>query len=202
MRAVAVAGYPVPRVHRAAGRDLVMDLVGGPTLLESLARGDVAPAAGGALLAALHAELHRVPAPPGTLDLARADASGRGVAPGRHPVVLHLDLHPGNVVLSPRGPVVIDWTNARGGPAALDRAVTAHILAEVAVAADAGDPSMPRGVGPLARGVLEAYVDAVGQVEPAAADRASVYRGADPSLEVASRRRIPDARKLLAETDR
>jgi aminoglycoside phosphotransferase (APT) family kinase protein len=38
--------------------------------------------------------------------------------------LLHHDLHPNNVLPSHRGPVVIDWTNARAGDPALDVALT------------------------------------------------------------------------------
>jgi aminoglycoside phosphotransferase (APT) family kinase protein len=48
-------------------------------------------------------------------------------APGTR--LVHLDLHPENVILSPRGPVVIDWTNARRAEEALDVAMTWVILA-------------------------------------------------------------------------
>src|ERR1700691_2517308 len=37
--------------------------------------------------------------------------------------LLHLDLHPINVLLSPRGPVVIDWEGAGRGPAEADLAI-------------------------------------------------------------------------------
>ncbi len=30
--------------------------------------------------------------------------------------IVHLDLHPGNVMLTAGGPVVIDWTNVAAGP--------------------------------------------------------------------------------------
>ena len=43
--------------------------------------------------------------------------------------LVHLDLHPENVIISPSGPVVIDWTNARSGDAAQDVALTWLILA-------------------------------------------------------------------------
>jgi aminoglycoside phosphotransferase (APT) family kinase protein len=43
--------------------------------------------------------------------------------------VLHLDLHPANVILAPNGPVVIDWTNAAAGDPAADVALTWLILA-------------------------------------------------------------------------
>ena len=56
------------------------------------------------------------------------------IAPGWTPdpdgdAVLHLDLHPMNVVLSPDGPVVIDWTNAAAGPAGFDASITYVVMA-------------------------------------------------------------------------
>ncbi len=64
------------------------------------------------MLAALHARLHEIAAPPGL----------ESVGPGDR--LLHLDLHPENVILGPKGPVVVDWTNARRGEPALDVALT------------------------------------------------------------------------------
>ena len=43
--------------------------------------------------------------------------------------MLHLDLHPGNVMFTARGPVVIDWTNARAGAPAADVAMAYLIMA-------------------------------------------------------------------------
>jgi aminoglycoside phosphotransferase (APT) family kinase protein len=40
----------------------------------------------------------------------------------------HLDFHPGNIMLTRRGPVVIDWPNARRGDPAADVARTLLIL--------------------------------------------------------------------------
>ena len=34
--------------------------------------------------------------------------------------ILHLDLHPLNVMVGPKGPVVIDWPNARRGDPSVD----------------------------------------------------------------------------------
>ena len=116
LRAVASLGYPVPIVHDAAGPDIVMERVDGPTLAESLVAG-LSPDEGGALLADLHDRLHA---------LAWPDA-----VPGE--ALLHLDLHPLNVILRGSDPVVIDWSNAGPGPAALDVAMTAVILAQVVV---------------------------------------------------------------------
>jgi aminoglycoside phosphotransferase (APT) family kinase protein len=42
--------------------------------------------------------------------------------------LLHLDLHPDNVLLGPNGPVLIDWTNGRSGRAEMDVALTWLIL--------------------------------------------------------------------------
>jgi aminoglycoside phosphotransferase (APT) family kinase protein len=38
--------------------------------------------------------------------------------------LVHFDLHPDNVLLGPDGPVLIDWTNARGGDPDADVALT------------------------------------------------------------------------------
>lgn len=112
MRELAQLGYPVPRVESATGADLVMEHVDGPTMAWQLLQGDLDPTEGGTLLARLHDDLHRVP------------------WPGGQPL-LHLDLHPVNVLMSSRGPVVVDWANARTGPPGLDVAMTALILAQV-----------------------------------------------------------------------
>ncbi len=42
--------------------------------------------------------------------------------------LVHLDLHPGNVILTSRGPVVIDWSNAGMGPRGADVATTWILL--------------------------------------------------------------------------
>jgi aminoglycoside phosphotransferase (APT) family kinase protein len=47
---------------------------------------------------------------------------------GRGDRLVHLDLHPENVLLSPNGPVVIDWSNAARGDADDDVALTWAIL--------------------------------------------------------------------------
>ncbi|HEY5335358.1 MAG TPA: phosphotransferase [Mycobacteriales bacterium] len=118
MRHAARAGYPVPAVYDADGPDLVLERIDGPTMLETLGSRPWLLRSYARVLADLHTRLGKIPAPAGL----------------RHPLgagndLLHLDLHPGNVLLSPRGPVVIDWTNASAGPAAADVADTWLILA-------------------------------------------------------------------------
>lgn len=105
-------GYPVPAVHDAGEGYLVMDRVDGPTLLD-----DAIPFRIGRharLLARLHDQLHRIPAPPWL----------RREAPLPGDRLIHRDLHPLNVMISPDGPVVIDWSNASRGDPAFDVADT------------------------------------------------------------------------------
>lgn len=121
MRHVADAGYPVPRVDDVlADGSLVMERVSGPTMLEDLAARPWRLTRHAAVLADLLDRLARVPAP-----------AGLRPAPLPGAAVVHLDLHPGNVLLSPAGPVVIDWANAAGGDPACDPAVTWLLCTEV-----------------------------------------------------------------------
>jgi hypothetical protein len=102
-------GFPVPHVHEVRDDGLVLERIDGPTMLADVwARPWRAPGAA-RTLAALHARLHAILFEDGRL--------------------LHLDLHPENVLLAPRGPVVIDWANARGGDPAIDDALTWVICA-------------------------------------------------------------------------
>ncbi|GIJ20941.1 phosphotransferase [Micromonospora lutea] len=117
------AGFPVPRVHRAEGADLVMQRVAGPTMLQALVAGTIEAVAAADLLAGLHRRLHAVTPLPGAADGER---------------ILHLDLHPDNVLLGPSGAVLVDWRNVQHGRPGLDVAMTALILAQVAV-----DPDQP-----------------------------------------------------------
>jgi Ser/Thr protein kinase RdoA (MazF antagonist) len=86
MRYVHAAGYPVPEVHEVRDAALVVDRVG-PTL-QAITRGAIGlDDDAAAELARLHAELHAIAAPPGL------GAAGRGDA------LLHLDMHPENVLV-------------------------------------------------------------------------------------------------------
>jgi aminoglycoside phosphotransferase (APT) family kinase protein len=112
-------GVPVPAVHEVTGDGaIVMDRIAGPLLLDQLSSRPWRLGAAARTLVELHAAVHRVPAPPGV----RAS----GLSGDR---LLHLDLHPLNVVLSADGPVLIDWSNARAGPPAADLAMTWILLA-------------------------------------------------------------------------
>jgi aminoglycoside phosphotransferase (APT) family kinase protein len=155
MRWVHNSGFPVPRVHCAEGQDMVLDRIHGPTMRESVVAGWTTTEDGGRVLADLHVRLHALSPPHG----------------GGTDTVRHLDLHPDNVIMSPTGPVVIDWRNSDVGPPAMDVALTAVILAQVALS--------PRPDAAAARGVLSAYLAAVGPLSTSGLDQAMDYRSAD-----------------------
>lgn len=108
-------GYPVPEVHELRGGDteLVMDRVDGPLMLDAIARRPWEVIKYARLLAGLHERLHAIPAPDWVPRL--PDGGDR---------LVHLDLHPVNVIMSAYGPVVIDWANASAGEALSDVACT------------------------------------------------------------------------------
>jgi aminoglycoside phosphotransferase (APT) family kinase protein len=173
MRHVAEHRYPVPRVYQAEGPDLVLERVRGPTLLAALASGEVAIRAGAELLADLHVRLHAVPQRPHA-------AQG----------VVHLDLHPDNVLLGPAGPVVIDWRNAADGPPELDLAVTALIMALVAT-----DREHPMA-GPAAE-LLAAFAHAAPGDLNSGLPAAVGLRRDDPNLSAGERARLQAAAALI-----
>lgn len=171
-------GFPVPRVYGADGADLVMERVDGPTMLRSLLDGDTGPVAGGELLADLHTRLHAL-------------APRRSGDPADR--VLHLDLHPDNVILSAAGPVLIDWRNTAEGPPDYDLALTAMIMAEVAVGS-----YLPAEFVPVAHELLAVFLDRAGGDPRSQLDRALAYRTANPTLTPAEKARLTDAAALVA----
>ncbi|WP_163541764.1 phosphotransferase [Occultella kanbiaonis] len=180
-------GFPVPLVHSANGGDLVMERLHGPTMLGALVAGEVDLETAMSVLADLHRSLRGVRPPPD----ARA-AAGHGL--------IHLDLHPDNVIMEPgRGPVLIDWNNVEVGPGDLDVATTALIMAEVAVNPDGADTvgalhdELARAVGlflaaaggdPLTH-LDEAVRRRVGNVTLSEDERRAVVRAGDLVAELA-----------------
>ncbi|MFE5330309.1 phosphotransferase [Embleya sp. NPDC056575] len=175
MAHVGGLGFPVPRVYAAEGGDLVLERLTGPTMLQALGSGEITTSAAAEQLAGLLARLHALPPRiPG--------------GPGEHPV--HLDLHPANIMLEARGPVVIDWRNSREGRPEFDVAVSALILAQVAV-----DPAWAEAA--LAAAFLAAFLATVGAVPPDALDHAVRFRRADPNLTTREMALLGEAVALL-----
>ncbi len=186
LRLAGRSGVPVPAVRRAEGPDLELEHVRGPSLLSSLLGEPSAAASCGRLLADLHRLLDGVPAPAGC---------GLPMPTGRPGRLLHGDLHPGNVLLSDRGPVIVDWTDAGSGPSAHDTATTWLVLACL----DAQDRGEQAGVAAVRRPLLDAFLDGVDRAAAAAAMPAvATRRLADGATTDVERTRI---RALLAVLD-
>jgi aminoglycoside phosphotransferase (APT) family kinase protein len=114
MSHVAAHGYPVPAVHAAQGSDMVLERLDGPTMAQAMVAGEMTIPDGASLLAGLMERLH-------------------GLPPLTSGSIVHLDFHPENVMLTGRGPVVIDWCNATDGEPDLDLALSALMLAQVQI---------------------------------------------------------------------
>jgi aminoglycoside phosphotransferase (APT) family kinase protein len=111
-------GYPVPAARALSDTEIVMARLDGPTMLDDLGRRPWRIDRHAATLAALHRSLHAIDAP-GWLPAPLGDGKS----------LLHLDLHPDNVMLTARGPFVIDWPNAARGPGRADVAHTWIVIA-------------------------------------------------------------------------
>lgn len=118
MRHVRAHGVPAPEVLEVNGLDMILERVHGPTMLEDLASRPWRLGDQVRTLVELHRLVHQVPVPTGPPAL-----FGDGKS------LLHLDLHPANIILSDHGPVLLDWQGAVRGPAAADLAHTYLLLA-------------------------------------------------------------------------
>jgi tRNA A-37 threonylcarbamoyl transferase component Bud32 len=173
---VTAQGFPAPKPQGVHGRDLILERLHGPTLLQSLVAGETTLPETARILADLHTKLHAVTPP-------------KGAQPGH--VVVHLDMHPGNIILTQnRGPVLIDWTNASLGRADVDIAITAVIIAEIAV--DVEDDYARPARALLAAFLLAADGDILGGLEEAVRQRL-----ADPGLEPEELILVPHAEELV-----
>ncbi|MEV2217371.1 phosphotransferase [Streptomyces sp. NPDC050997] len=160
MAHVGGLGFPLPWVYSASGGDLVLERLTGPTMLQALRAGEITAVAAAELLAGLLAQLHALP-------------PQMPEKPGERPV--HLDLHPANVMLEARGPVVIDWRNSGQGQPEFDVAVSALIVAQAAV-------DSAREEAALAATFLTAFLASVDAVSSEALEQAVWFRRADPNL--------------------
>jgi uncharacterized protein (TIGR02172 family) len=139
-RAVHAAGIPVPAVDDLIllenRRGIIMERVSGPTMMQVLEKNPLRLRELARTLGDLHAGIHacRVSGlEPMRLKLWHAIARVSSIPmPVKQElmsllvslpdsdVVCHYDLHPMNVIMSPRGPVIIDWEGAGTGNPLLD----------------------------------------------------------------------------------
>jgi aminoglycoside phosphotransferase (APT) family kinase protein len=131
-------GFPVPAVEEISedGADLVMERIRGLSMVDAIGRAPWTVRRQARVLAQLHHDLHEV-APPDFLPPSP-------VGPGDR--LLHLDLHPLNVIVGPTGPVVIDWTNACIGDPGVDVAL-AWVLMSAGAIPDTGVKARVLGWG-------------------------------------------------------
>jgi aminoglycoside phosphotransferase (APT) family kinase protein len=190
---VHAAGLPVPRVHelRAGDTELVMDRIHGPTMVQAFSRRPWTLRSHAHVLAEMHRLVHAVDAPPWLPQL--ADGGDR---------LVHLDIHPLNVLYGPDGPVLIDWTNASRGRPETDLAHTWLIIAS-ADTSDAGgwlarvaDPVKRR----LVRRVLEEFDrDAIVPFLRPVADERALDRNIRPAELEEMRRIVEREERRIAE---
>jgi tRNA A-37 threonylcarbamoyl transferase component Bud32 len=114
-------GYPTPAVVEVSDdeTELVMERVDGPSMIDVVARRPWTAARQARLLSDLHRRLHELPSPEWLPD-AQAGTGDR---------LLHLDLHPLNVLMTGCGPMVIDWSTAARGDPVTDVAMTWVLMA-------------------------------------------------------------------------
>ncbi|WP_181019819.1 phosphotransferase [Nonomuraea typhae] len=142
MRHARRHGFPAPEVYDADGPDILMERVDGVSIADDARAHPDRLLEYGRLLAGLLGRLGTVRAP-GWLPAADG-------CPGNR--LLHLDLHPANVLLTADGPQVIDWADAARGAAAADVAATWLVLAAAPL-----DPALE----PMRAGMIDAFLERV-----------------------------------------
>jgi aminoglycoside phosphotransferase (APT) family kinase protein len=147
-RAVHAAGLPAPAAYERVEVDgrvgIVFERVDGVSLFEYTQARPWALFQTVRLLAELHAQIHRCAAPAGLPSqreriAARLEAGDAPAAQKRAAIrrlaelpdgsaICHGDFHPANVLLTRRGPVIIDWGAATRGHPLGDVAYTSRLL--------------------------------------------------------------------------
>jgi aminoglycoside phosphotransferase (APT) family kinase protein len=179
MKVAREAGFPVAEAEALSDTEIVMTRLHGPTMLEALGQRPWQIARHAGLLASLHDRLHSIEAP---------DWLPAPLGEGRE--LIHLDLHPDNVILTDAGPSVIDWPNVARGPGIGDVAYSWIILATAATPRPNLRGRLLAGIG--RRGFIELFLGHF--------DRAEVRRwlapGAAARLED---RTLPPSERLKVE---
>lgn len=187
-RAAAATGIPVPAAYelvetegrhgivfeRIAGVSLLAELQAKPWRLFAIAR----------QLGELHAQIHACKAPGGILtqlqEIERGIETARDVTEADKQAIrshlaklpggesfCHGDFHPDNILLSTRGPVVIDWLTGTRGQSLADVARTSLLFQTAGL--PAGTPLQVRTLINISRNILHSiYLKRYLQLRPAA----------------------------------
>lgn len=166
-RAVFAAGGPAPEVLGEVKLDgrygIVLPRLEGPTLLRLLQMDAITLEDAGMILATLGLAVHKTPTPAEALPVRDYMEASLRIAAGEIPEPIaagvlalidrlpaddglaHCDLHPGNVIVTPEGPRLVDWTGTKRGGAPLDLACC-HFLRTEIVHEGLGDPERQRAL--------------------------------------------------------
>ena len=186
-RLARAAGAPAPEVFDVVTIDqrpgVVFERSDGPSMLQEMSR-DLSNALALARdLAQLHAALHERSGsglPPQREHLVRRINLGPLPVRNKAPVLnrmrslaegaalCHGDFHPGNVILTARGPRVIDWFDATCGNPAGDFARTCLMLQYSRLPGEL-DAGARQAVEPLREGFLDAYIQYYRALRPGTA---------------------------------
>lgn len=128
-------GYTAPRLVEIIGDTLIMEHIHGPTLFQALVSGETSYADGAEIVDALHRALHDIPLPAHPDKYMNKEHHhllvGTDHERATNLAIIHLDLHPANIILAADGAYPINWECARIGPPHLDRASTALAIGVV-----------------------------------------------------------------------
>ena len=187
--AVRELGAPAPRVHgivQVEGRDaVVFERVRGPSMWEALVDDPSRAADFGHQLASIHQQILRAGLPLGLVGIVDRMETKIGEVQSFRPserteavravgelprgaALLHGDLHPGNVLMSPSGPAVIDWFDAAVGHPVADVVRSSLLIRPFDRAVDR--PHMPGASAEMLSELHDAYVGAMASFLMPAAD--------------------------------
>ena len=148
-RALHTAGLPAPAAYELHEFDnrfgFILERVDGISLLQFVERKPWKLFYAARLLAELHAQVHQHSAPwalpsqrsqlerwlANARDFTSAERRAAEASLAQLPdgeILCHGDMHPANILLSSRGPVIIDWSTATRGQAAADVARTSVLF--------------------------------------------------------------------------
>jgi uncharacterized protein (TIGR02172 family) len=191
---VAEAGLHAPAIGDTVEVDgrlgIIYERIGGPAMLDALAHQPWRLHSLARQFAQVHVAMHTCMRPelpsqrqgliraidyaPGLDDVTRQRIlAALDRMPGGESVC-HGDYHPGNIILSPRGPIVIDWMTACHGNAVADVARTV-LLFRIGVLPEE-TPLAQRLVTPLIRrAFLSAYLRAYRTLQPLSEDEIEAW---------------------------